>query len=73
MGHDPAQGADSGFKLPERRRVLPGYDQVNLLRQRLDRFIEPDQAFGGRQALQLAANVRKPALDCGKNLNSTPD
>ena len=67
MGHDPTQGADCDFKLLERRRILPGDDQVDFLRQHFDRFIEPDQAFGGGQAVQRVPNFRQPALNRGND------
>ncbi len=65
MGHDPAECADRRLQLLERRRVFPGDDHVDLLRQRPHGVVEPGQALGGRQAVQRVADLGEPAFDAG--------
>ncbi len=57
MGDDAAQRADGGLELLQRRRIVLGDDHVDLLRQRLHRFIEADQVFRGRKVAQRLAHV----------------
>ena len=48
MRDDAAQCADRGLKLLECGRILLGDDQIDLLRERFYRIVEPDQVLGGR-------------------------
>ena len=66
MRNDAAQAADRRLELLQRRRVLLGDDQVDLLRQRIHRLVEADQALGGGEPAQRLAHLRKSALKPGQ-------
>ena len=66
MGDNAAQCTDGRLQLLQRRRILFGDDQVDLLRQRLHGIVETDQLLGRRQIAQGVADFLQAALDSGQ-------
>ena len=68
MRADVAQRGDGVFELLHRRRVLLGDDQVDLVREAVDRVVEADQVFRRRQMLQRVAHFGEAVLDAGQRV-----
>ena len=66
MRNDSAQAANRRLELLKRGRVLLGDDQVDLLRERIHRLVEADQALGGGESAQCLAHLCKSALKPGQ-------
>ncbi len=59
-----AQRGDGVFELLKRCRILLGDDQVDLVRQRVDRLVEADEVLGRRQAAQGVAHFGEAHVRC---------
>ena len=68
MRRHVAQGGDGVFELSERLRIALRDDQIDLVRQPCDGFVEADQIFRRRQAAQGVAHFGEPVLDAGQGV-----
>ena len=65
VGH-LAQRGDGAFELRQRRRVLLGDDEIDLVREAGHRVVEADQVFRRRQSAQRVAHFGKAVLDAAE-------
>ena len=65
---DVAQRVDGVLELLHCRRVLLGDDQIDLVREAVDRVVEADQVFRRRKTAQGVAHFGEAVLDAGKGV-----